>query len=160
MGEYSKALSYYDKAFDIYQKTLPANHPSYWLHPTTTSAWCMRTWESTRKHCPTTTKPLISRQKTLPANHPHLATSYNNIGYGVLNMGEYSKALSYYDKALDIRQKTLPTNHPDLATILQQHRWDILRHERVSQSQIILSKGAGHLDNVHFLRITLTFRQY
>jgi tetratricopeptide (TPR) repeat protein len=28
------------------------------------------------------------------------------------NMGEYSKALSYYEKALEIRQKTLPSNHP------------------------------------------------
>jgi tetratricopeptide (TPR) repeat protein len=30
-------------------------------------------------------------------------------------MGEYSKALSYYEKALEIRQKTLPANHPDFA---------------------------------------------
>jgi tetratricopeptide (TPR) repeat protein len=32
------------------------------------------------------------------------------------NMGEYSKALSYYEKAVEIRQKTLPANHPSLAT--------------------------------------------
>ncbi len=31
-------------------------------------------------------------------------------------MGEYSKALSYYEKDLEISQKTLPANHPDLAT--------------------------------------------
>jgi tetratricopeptide (TPR) repeat protein len=30
-------------------------------------------------------------------------------------MGEYSKALSYYEKDLEISQKTLPANHPDLA---------------------------------------------
>ncbi len=30
-------------------------------------------------------------------------------------MGEYSKALSYYEKDLEIKQKTLPENHPDLA---------------------------------------------
>jgi tetratricopeptide (TPR) repeat protein len=30
-------------------------------------------------------------------------------------MGEYSKALSYYEKDLEISQKTLPQNHPDLA---------------------------------------------
>ena len=28
---------------------------------------------------------------------------------------EYSKALSYYEKALEIEQKTLPSNHPYLA---------------------------------------------
>ena len=31
-------------------------------------------------------------------------------------MGEYSKTLLYYEKALEIDQKTLPPNHPDLAT--------------------------------------------
>jgi tetratricopeptide (TPR) repeat protein len=30
-------------------------------------------------------------------------------------MGEYSKALSYYEKALEIKQQSLPPNHPDLA---------------------------------------------
>ena len=30
-------------------------------------------------------------------------------------MGEYSKALSYYEKALEIQQQSLPPNHPDLA---------------------------------------------
>ena len=49
MGEYSKALSFYEKALEIRQKTLPPNHP-FWLLPTTTSVWCMITWESTRKH--------------------------------------------------------------------------------------------------------------
>ncbi len=31
-------------------------------------------------------------------------------------MGDYPKALSYYEKTLEIRQTTLPPNHPDLAT--------------------------------------------
>ena len=30
-------------------------------------------------------------------------------------MGEYLKALSYYENALGIRQQSLPSNHPDLA---------------------------------------------
>ncbi len=30
-------------------------------------------------------------------------------------MGEYAKALEYYEKSLDIRQKTLPAYHPPLA---------------------------------------------
>jgi hypothetical protein len=32
-------------------------------------------------------------------------------------IGEYSKVLSYREKALDIYQKALPPNHPDLAPI-------------------------------------------
>ncbi|CAF4956777.1 unnamed protein product, partial [Rotaria socialis] len=30
-------------------------------------------------------------------------------------MGEYSKALEYYEKSLKIREKALPPTHPDLA---------------------------------------------
>jgi tetratricopeptide (TPR) repeat protein len=30
------------------------------------------------------------------------------------NMGDYSKALSYYQKDLEISEKALPPNHPDL----------------------------------------------
>jgi tetratricopeptide (TPR) repeat protein len=31
------------------------------------------------------------------------------------NISEYSKALLYHEKALEILQKTLPANHPNLA---------------------------------------------
>ncbi|CAF4177334.1 unnamed protein product, partial [Adineta steineri] len=31
-------------------------------------------------------------------------------------MGEYSKALSFYEQALEIDKETLSSNHPDLAT--------------------------------------------
>jgi tetratricopeptide (TPR) repeat protein len=31
------------------------------------------------------------------------------------NVGEYSKALSFYEKALEIQQESLPPNHPDFA---------------------------------------------
>jgi hypothetical protein len=29
-------------------------------------------------------------------------------------MDDYSKALSFYERAVDIRQRLLPVNHPDL----------------------------------------------
>jgi hypothetical protein len=32
-------------------------------------------------------------------------------------MSEYSKALSYFERALDIRQRSLPPNHPDLQSV-------------------------------------------
>jgi hypothetical protein len=33
------------------------------------------------------------------------------------NMDEYSKALSYYERALDIFQASLPPNHPSIKTV-------------------------------------------
>jgi tetratricopeptide (TPR) repeat protein len=44
-----------------------------------------------------------------------LSGSYNNIGGVYDNMGEYSKALSYYEEALEILKNILPANHPKLA---------------------------------------------
>jgi hypothetical protein len=32
-------------------------------------------------------------------------------------MGEYSKALSYYERALGIFQRSLPPNHPHIQTV-------------------------------------------
>ncbi len=52
----------------------------------------------------------------LPPNYLNLANSCNNIGSLYHNMGEHSKALLFYEKALEIRQKTLLLNHPHLAT--------------------------------------------
>ncbi|CAF4728183.1 unnamed protein product, partial [Rotaria socialis] len=42
-------------------------------------------------------KSLEISQKTLSPDDPELATSYNNIGGVYDNMGEYSKALEYYE---------------------------------------------------------------
>jgi hypothetical protein len=32
-------------------------------------------------------------------------------------MSDYSQALSYYERALDIRQRSLPPNHPDIQSV-------------------------------------------
>jgi len=48
-----------------------------------------------------------------------LATSYNNIGGVYDNMGEYSKALPYLERAFDIWQRSLPPNHPSIEDVKQ-----------------------------------------
>ena len=76
----------------------------------------MRVWASARKHSPLMKKHFKIKIKALPPNHPSLATSYCNIGSVYESMDEYSKALSYYEQALEILLKALPPNHPHLAT--------------------------------------------
>ncbi|CAF1456131.1 unnamed protein product [Adineta steineri] len=115
MGEYSKALSYYEKAFEILKNTLPSNHP----YLATSYNNIGNVHKNMGKHSKALSfyeKALEIKQKTLPSNHPLLATSYNNICSVYDFMGEYSKARSSHEKALEIRQKTLSSNHPDLAT--------------------------------------------
>jgi tetratricopeptide (TPR) repeat protein len=54
-----------------------------------------------------------------PPNHPDLATSYNNIGAVYDDMGEYSKALLFYEKSLEIRQKKPSSRSPSFGRYLQ-----------------------------------------
>mgnify|MGYP002384482041 CR=1 FL=1 len=44
------------------------------------------------------------------------ATIFHQFGTINDDQGEYSKALEYYEKSLEISKKTLPANHPNLAT--------------------------------------------
>jgi tetratricopeptide (TPR) repeat protein len=55
--------------------------------------------------------------KYLPVNHQFLARIYNNLGLVYMSMNDYSTALAYLNKALEIQQRTLPSNHPDLYDI-------------------------------------------
>jgi tetratricopeptide (TPR) repeat protein len=115
MGEYSKALSSYERSLEIRKIALPPNHPSL--------AASYNNIGSVYRNMGEYSKALSSYERSLeiykialPPNHPDLAASYNNIGSVYDNMGEYSKALSYYEKDLEISQKSLPPNHLGLAT--------------------------------------------
>ncbi|CAF1461961.1 unnamed protein product [Adineta steineri] len=113
-GEYSKALSYYEKALEIREKSLPSNHPSLAALYNNIGLMYGNLGDYS-KALSSHEKALEIYQKTLPSNHPSLAISYNNIGLMFNNMGDYSKALSSHEKALEIREKTLPSNHPHFA---------------------------------------------
>jgi tetratricopeptide (TPR) repeat protein len=59
-------------------------------------------------------KTLEIEENSLPSNHSSLATTYINIGRMHDHMGEYSTALSFYQKAAEM-QNSFPPNYPDLA---------------------------------------------
>ena len=50
------------------------------------------------------------------ADQNEKANIFNQLGYINRAQGEYSKALEYHEKSLEIYKKILPANHPDLAT--------------------------------------------
>ncbi|CAF5043094.1 unnamed protein product, partial [Rotaria sp. Silwood1] len=114
MGEYSKALLYYENALDTNKKILPPNH----LHLASSynnigSVYC--SMGEYTKALSSYERSLDIQKIALPPNHPDLASSYNNIGAVYDKMGEYSKALSSYERSLEIQKIALPPNHPDLA---------------------------------------------
>jgi Tfp pilus assembly protein PilF len=114
MGEYSKALSSYERSLEIQKIALPPNHPDLATSYNNIGAVYYNMGEYS-KALSSYERSLEIYKIALPPNHPSLATSYNNIGSVYRNMGEYSKALSFYERSLEIQKIALPPNHPDLA---------------------------------------------
>jgi tetratricopeptide (TPR) repeat protein len=114
-GDYQEALISYQKALEVYQKTLPEDHPDL----ATSYNNIGQVYNSIGEYSKALSyyqNSLEIYQKTLDSNHPSLAISYNNIGWVHKFMGDYPKALESHEKALEIEQKTLPPSHPSLAT--------------------------------------------
>ncbi|CAF1622051.1 unnamed protein product, partial [Adineta ricciae] len=63
-------------------------------------------------------KSLQVKQKIFPSDYFDFALSYNNIGMVYYKMCNYSKAIQYYERALEICQSNnLPSDHPYLTTL-------------------------------------------
>ncbi|CAF1453691.1 unnamed protein product [Rotaria sordida] len=114
IGEYSKAITFYERAIDIYKKMSPPNQ--FDLATAYNNIGIVYdNMGDYSKALSSYERALDIDKKVLPSNHPDLAKDYNNIGLVYYNMGEYSKALSSNERSLAIRKIALPPNHPDLA---------------------------------------------
>ncbi|CAF1465090.1 unnamed protein product [Rotaria sordida] len=114
IGEYSKAITFYERAIDIYKKMSPSNQLDLAISYNNIGNVYYNMGEYS-KALSSYDRSLEIQKIARPPNHPNLATSYNNIGLVYYNMGEYSKALSSHERALEIRKIALPPNHPDFA---------------------------------------------
>ncbi|CAF1429151.1 unnamed protein product [Rotaria sordida] len=114
IGEYSKAITFYERAIDIYKKMGPPSQLNL-ARSYNNIGLVYDNMGEYSKALSYYEKDLEISLKALPPNHPDLASSYNNIGAVYDNMGEYSKALSSYERSLEIKKTALPPNHPDLA---------------------------------------------
>ena len=47
--------------------------------------------------------------------HPSTGTCYNNLAGVYQKLGDYAKALEYYQKAVSVKEKVLGTKHPKTA---------------------------------------------
>ncbi|CAF3487270.1 unnamed protein product [Adineta steineri] len=113
-GDHENAIWYYQKALEIFQKSLPSNHPNLVTSYNGIGNQFAKLGQYS-KALSYYEKAHEIKQNTLPSNHHDLVISYNNIGNVYNKMEQYSKALSSHEKAVEIFQKSLPSNHPDLA---------------------------------------------
>lgn len=115
-NEFPKAIEYYQKAFSIRQRILPADHPDI-----ANSYNNIGDIFHFQNKCEQALDYFI---KALKINTDHLgyfndnvATNYNNIG-GVYNtMRDYDNAINNYKKALDIRLKLYGNMNAKVANI-------------------------------------------
>jgi tetratricopeptide (TPR) repeat protein len=78
MGEYSKVPSFYEKAFEIQQKTLPPNHPNLAISYSNIAAVCYNMGEYP-KALSYFERTLNMFQISLPSNHPNIQAIQENI---------------------------------------------------------------------------------
>ena len=114
MGEYSKALSSYERSLEIYKVALPPDHPDLATSYNNIGSVYYNMGEYS-KALSSYEQSLEIMKVALPPNHPDFAQSCNNMGEVYRNMGDYSKALSSHEQSLEIRKVALPPKHPDLA---------------------------------------------
>ncbi|CAF1465947.1 unnamed protein product [Adineta ricciae] len=100
MGDYAKALQYYEKGLSIQQQSLPANHPDL--------ATSYNNIGLVYDHMGDYAKALQYYEK---------ATSYNNIGLVYGAMGDYAKGCIFLERGREIAKQPLPATHPQLSAL-------------------------------------------
>ncbi|KIM09585.1 MAG: hypothetical protein KU38_08500, partial [Sulfurovum sp. FS08-3] len=113
IGEYDKALEFYQKSLAIREEVLGIKHPD-----TATSynniGEVYKSKGEYDKALEFYQKALAIREEVLGIKHPDTATSYNNIAHLYYAMEKYEESAKYMQKAKDIWEKVLPDNHPNL----------------------------------------------
>jgi hypothetical protein len=112
VGEYSKAIEYYEKALAITLEVHGDQHPTVAIRYNNLGSVCKASGEYS-KAIEYFEKALAIDLKVHGDQHPKVAIRYNNLGTVYVSQGEYSKAIEYFEKALAIRRRVLGDEHPD-----------------------------------------------
>ena len=110
LGDYRKALEFYQKNITISEIVLGAEHPSTALSYHNFAIMCLDlgAYEKALEYFE---KALAVRKKVLGIEHPDTAETYGEIGNVYNGQGNYRKALEFNEKALAIKEKVLGAEH-------------------------------------------------
>lgn len=114
---YKLALDYCQRGLDIFQRTLPSNHPSIFKVLTALGGlleMCGQ-WDTAYHELK---RSLDTCRRFLPNDHPYIADLLRYIGGIHVNRGEIDMAFDYYQQALRIRQTNFPNGHIMIANML------------------------------------------
>ena len=114
LGNYDKAIEYFEHALASDLKTFGPDHPSVAIDRNNIGfAWNNK--GDYDKAIEYYEQALASNLKTLGPDHPNVAIDRNNIGFAWNNKGDYDKAIEYYEQALASDLKTFGPDHPNVA---------------------------------------------
>ncbi|MBI4383763.1 MAG: tetratricopeptide repeat protein [Nitrospinae bacterium] len=114
LGQYDRAIEYFERALESDLKTFGPEHPSV------ANRWnnLGEVWRNKGQYDKAIEyleKALASYLKTLGPEHPQVAISWNNIGEAWRGKGQYDKAIGYFEKAVESDLKTFGPEHPTVA---------------------------------------------
>jgi len=115
LGEYEKAVEYYEQALTNDLKTFGEDHPNVAISRNNLGA----TWDSLgdyQKAIGYYEQALASDIKIYGEDHPDVAIDRNNLGLAWHALGEYKKAIVHLEQALTSDIKTYGEEHPQVAT--------------------------------------------
>lgn len=114
LGEYDKAIGYFEKALASDLKTYGEDHPDVAIDWNNLGG----AWESIGEYDKAISyyeKALTFFMQTFGEVHPYVAGSWNNLGEAWRAKGVYGKAIGYFEKALASDLNTFGEDHPDVA---------------------------------------------
>jgi len=113
--EPDKALAYYEKALNTYQKLYGVTHSKIAIANTNLGLSYNRLelYGDAINYFETAKKIW---EKIYPTGHPNLAFVLRNLGSTYAKQKNTSAAIDYYKNALDIYQKAYGSKHPDIAS--------------------------------------------
>ncbi|KNC69032.1 tetratricopeptide repeat protein [Pseudoalteromonas ardens] len=114
LGDYDKAIGYYEQALKSDLKAFGEDHPDVATRRNNLgSAW--ETKGDYNKAIGYYELALKSVLKTFGEDHPNVAIGRNNLGSAWEAKGDYDKAIGYYELALKSDLKTFDEDHPTVA---------------------------------------------
>ena len=114
LGEYEKALAFYEKAVKLKEAALGPEH-RHTAASYNNIALLYYDMGDYDKALESYDKARKIREAVLGPAHPSTATTYDNLGEVYRVMGDYEKALEFHENARNIREAVLGPAHPDTA---------------------------------------------
>jgi tetratricopeptide (TPR) repeat protein len=114
LGEYEKAVLFYQQALSIGEKTIGKDHPGY----ATRLNNLANVYQLQGKYDEAVklfNQALAIDERTIGKDHPNYAKGLSNLAIVYQSQGKYDEAIELYKQAMLIDEKTIGKNHPDYA---------------------------------------------